>query len=369
MSDQTGIAGEGFWKGGGGGQALQRWQSLVNTVSDGIYQLDADGRFVAVDDGVLGMTRYARDDLLGEHVSVLLDESDVSRIEDVIHDRHETAVGDTPCDIAIETADGDRIPCELHLNRLVDGDEFEGTVSVVRDVTEHKEHQRKLEESNERLEQFAYAASHDLQEPLRMVSSYLQLLERRYADELDEDAEEFIEFAVDGAQRMREMIEALLQYSRVDTRGNPFEPVDLGEVFADVRQDLQVKIQETDAEITAEDLPRVYGDGSQLNQVLQNLLDNAIEYSGDDPPRVHVDAERDGDRWIISVSDEGVGIDPADAERVFEVFQSLQGHGDAGTGIGLALVERHDGDIWVDSAPGEGATFSFNLPAAGETDE
>ena len=206
-----------------------------------------------------------------------------------------------------------------------------------------------------------------------MVSSYLQLVEDRYADDLDEDGQEFIEFAVDGADRMRDMIEALLQYSRVDTWRDPFEPVDLDEVFADVRQDLQVKIQESDAEISAEDLPEVYGDSSQLNQVFQNLLDNAIEYSGDEPPRVHVGAERDGDQWLISVSDEGIGIDPVDAEKVFEVFQSLQGHEDAGTGIGLALDdaldERHDGDVWVDSAPGEGATFSFTLSVVGETDE
>ena len=244
---------------------------------------------------------------------------------------------------------------------------------AVTDITDRKEYQHKLEESNERLEQFAYAASHDLQEPLRMVTSYLQLLENRYGDELDEDGEEFIEFAVDGAQRMREMIEGLLQYSRVDTRGNPFEPVDLDAVFANVRQDLQVKIEETDAEITAEDLPRVYGDGSQLNQVFQNLLDNAIKYSGDAPPRIHVAAERDGTDWVISVEDEGIGIPPKDAGRVFEVFQSLQAQEDAGSGIGLALckriIDRHGGDIWVNSEPGEGATFSFILPATGETDE
>jgi PAS domain S-box-containing protein len=243
----------------------------------------------------------------------------------------------------------------------------------------------RLEESNERLEQFAYAASHDLQEPLRMVSSYLQLVEKRYADELDEEAEEFIEFAVEGADRMREMIEALLAYSRVETRGEPFEPVDLEAVLADVREDLQVKIEERDAEVTAEPLPTVTGDRDQLRQVLQNLLDNAIEYSGEGPPRVHVAAERDGgraggdrggtaadrgDAWVISVADEGIGIPPEDAETVFEVFQRLHSREEyAGTGIGLALseriVERHGGDIWVESEPGEGSTFYFTLPAGG----
>jgi signal transduction histidine kinase len=223
----------------------------------------------------------------------------------------------------------------------------------------------RLEESNERLEQFAYAASHDLQEPLRMVSTYLQLIEKRYADKLDEDGREYLDFAVDGADRMRDMIQALLEYSRVDTRGDPFESADLNEVLADVRDDLQMKIDETAAEITAEELPTVTG---QLRQLLQNLLDNAIEYSGDEPPRVHVAAERDGNRWTVSVSDEGIGINPDDADRVFDVFQSLHAPDEHdGTGIGLALceriVERHGGDIWVDSQPDEGATFSFTLSA------
>ncbi|UTF54721.1 PAS domain-containing sensor histidine kinase [Natronosalvus rutilus] len=237
------------------------------------------------------------------------------------------------------------------------------------DITERKQFERKLEKSNERLEQFAYAASHDLQEPLRMITSYLQLIERRYADELDEDAEEFIEFAIDGADRMRDMIEGLLKYSRVETRGDPFERVDLDAVLADVRTDLQMVTEESDAVITAESLPYVEGDPGQLRQVFQNLLSNAIEYSGDDPPQVDISAVRNGSEVIVSVTDEGIGIDPDDRERVFEVFQSLHAQDEhSGAGIGLALckriVERHGGDIWVESEPGEGATFSFTLPVA-----
>ena len=242
-------------------------------------------------------------------------------------------------------------------------------VGVARDITERKTFERKLQESNERLEQFAYAASHDLQEPLRMVSNYLQLIEQRYADALDEDGREFIEFAVDGADRMREMIDALLRYSRVETAGSPFEPVDLDVVLEDVLADLQLQIEEHDAEITSEELPEVGGDDSQLRQVFQNLLENAIQYSGDAPPRVHVSTERVGGEWIVSVSDEGVGIDPDDQGRIFEIFQRLHTRDErAGTGIGLALckriVERHGGVIWVDSEPDGGATFSFSLPAA-----
>ncbi|QLK26968.1 ATP-binding protein [Natrinema zhouii] len=226
-----------------------------------------------------------------------------------------------------------------------------------------------FEASNERLEQFAYAASHDLQEPLRMITSYLTLVEDRYGDDLDQDGEEFIDYAVDGAERMREMIDGLLEYSRVETQGDPFEPVELEDVFAAVRKDLEVRIAESDATVEIGPLPRVEGDSNQLRQLFQNLLSNALEYSGDEPPRVDITSERNGSNWTIAIEDEGIGIDPADADRIFEVFQRLHGREEyEGTGIGLALckriVERHGGEIRVDSEPSEGATFSFTLPAA-----
>ncbi|ADB60766.1 multi-sensor signal transduction histidine kinase [Haloterrigena turkmenica DSM 5511] len=279
------------------------------------------------------------------------------------------------------------------------GEVFAGLL-MCQDITELITYQRRLEASNERLEQFAYAVSHDLQEPLRMVSSYLELIEDRYADGLDADGEEFIDYAVDGADRMREMIEGLLEYSRVETQGDSLDPIDLNAVLADVREDLQVKLEERDADLAVGDLPRVEGDASQLRQVFQNLLENAIEYSGDEPPRIRVSAERrgstrarepqhdsrdpvatrgapadatgpsgDGQEWVISVADEGIGIDPDDADRIFRIFERLHATEDqSGTGIGLALcqhiVERHGGEIWVDSEPGAGTTFSFTLPAA-----
>ncbi|WP_254523141.1 ATP-binding protein [Natrinema caseinilyticum] len=228
-----------------------------------------------------------------------------------------------------------------------------------------------LKESNERLEQFAYAASHDLQEPLRMISSYLQLIERRYSDAFDEDGLEFLEFAIDGADRMRGMVDGLLEYSRVETRGDPLEPVDLDEVFADARDDLRLEISRSDAEISSESLPTVDGDADQLRHVFQNLLSNAIRYSGDDPPTIHVSAERTGSQRVISVRDEGIGMDTDEADRVFDVFQRLHSREDyEGSGIGLAvcerIVERHGGEIWVETAPGEGATVSFTLLAVGE---
>ncbi len=244
---------------------------------------------------------------------------------------------------------------------------------VIQDVTDRREYERKLEEYNARLEQFAHAASHDLQEPLRMVSTYLQMLEQRYGHQLDGEAEEFLEFAVDGADRMREMIDGLLAYSRIETEGSPMAAIDLNNVVDDVLHDLRLQIEETGAEVTTDDLPKVEGDAGQLRQVFQNLIENALEYSGQTQPRIHVSADRRGGEWVISVSDEGIGIAPDDRERIFEVFERLHTHADhEGTGIGLALceriLERHDGEIWVEGEPGEGATFSFTLSRAAESD-
>ncbi|WP_247004721.1 sensor histidine kinase [Halosolutus gelatinilyticus] len=252
----------------------------------------------------------------------------------------------------------------------------QSVANVLAEAIEGQQYQRELEqlvadleESNERLEQFAYAASHDLQEPLRMVSSYLQLIERRYDDELDEDGREFLEFAIDGADRMRAMIDGLLQYSRVETQGKPLEPIDLNDVVSDVCHDLDVRITESNADVQVEDLSRVVGDEHQLRQVFQNLLKNAIEYSGDTRPRVRIFNERNGTGWTVAVQDEGIGIDPANQDEIFEVFHRLNARNNrSGSGIGLALceriVERHGGEIWVESEPGKGSTFSFTLPAA-----
>lgn len=200
-----------------------------------------------------------------------------------------------------------------------------------------------------------------------MVTSYLQLIESRYSDTLDADGEEFLEFAVDGAQRMRNMIQGLLQYSRVDTQGDPLEPVDLDSVLDDVQNDLQLKIVESNAEVSVESLPRVAGDRDQLRQVFQNLLSNAIEYTEDEPPDIDISAQREGDMWRISVQDNGIGMDPAETDHIFQVFQRLHTHDEhAGTGLGLALcrriIERHGGRIWVEPEQGKGSTFFFTLP-------
>ncbi|WP_263020539.1 PAS domain-containing sensor histidine kinase [Natronobiforma cellulositropha] len=238
------------------------------------------------------------------------------------------------------------------------------------DITDRYTYQRRLEASNEHLQQFAYVASHDLQEPLRMVTSYLQLLERRYGDDLDEDASEFIQFAVDGSERMKAMIDGLLTYSRVETQERSVDAVDLEAVLDGVLTNLDLQIHETGAHITVDSLPTVRGDAGQLSQLFQNLLENALQYSGEQQPQVSITATRAADEWLVSVSDEGIGIDDADADQVFEMFQRLHSHEEyEGTGIGLAVCKRivdcHGGKIWLESTPGHGSTFSFTLPPAG----
>jgi PAS domain S-box-containing protein len=219
-----------------------------------------------------------------------------------------------------------------------------------------------LERSNESLQQFAYVASHDLQEPLRMVSSYVSLLEAEYGDAFDEEGEEYMHYAVDGAQRMQEMIDALLQYSRVQTRGEEFADVDLEAVFEETVRSLEMLIEEEDATVTAADIPPAHADRSQVAQLLQNLVKNAVTYAGPGAT-VAVEGVREDGRVHLTVSDDGPGIEASQHDRIFEIFKSNEG----GTGIGLAMCQRiahrHDGDIWVESDPGEGATFHVTLPA------
>ncbi|MBF8267207.1 MAG: hypothetical protein HW388_715 [Dehalococcoidia bacterium] len=227
-----------------------------------------------------------------------------------------------------------------------------------------------LERSNQELQQFAYVASHDLQEPLRMVASYTQLLARRYQGKLDADADEFIAYAVDGANRMQRLINSLLEFSRVSTQGREPEPTDSAVAFQQAVSNLGMAMEESGAVVTHDPLPTVMADATQLTQVFQNLIGNAIKFHGEEPPRVHVSAEPKDNEWLFSVRDNGIGIEPEYFDRVFVIFQRLHSRLEyPGTGIGLALckriVERHGGRIWVESELGKGTTFYFTLPAAG----
>jgi PAS domain S-box-containing protein len=223
-----------------------------------------------------------------------------------------------------------------------------------------------LTRSNKDLEQFAYVASHDLQEPLRMVSGFMQLLQKKYGTHLDAEADQFIEYAVEGAKRMQTLINDLLAYSRVGTHGRELVPTDSGAALDQALDHLRPSIEEVAAEITHGELPTIRGDESQLVQLFQNLIGNALKFRGAEPPNIRVDAARKGDHWLFSVRDNGIGIDPEFRDRIFLIFQRLHTRQKyPGTGIGLAIckkiVDRHGGQIWVESQPGEGSVFYFTI--------
>jgi len=249
----------------------------------------------------------------------------------------------------------------------------EAALSRAEREQELRETQEELKQSNEELEQFAYAASHDLQEPLRTVSSYLTLLKRRYGEELDGDAIEFIDFAVDGADRMREMIQALLAYSRIDTRGQTFEPIRVSTIFKRVTQNLKMKIEETDATVSTPTTElTVLGDESQLIQLFQNLVANGIKYNTGSA-KVDVSVSRHDERVRFAVTDNGIGMQPDQTEDIFDVFNRLHTREEFdGTGVGLSIcrkiAERHGGDISVESEPDEGSTFTVVLPLGDDHD-
>ncbi len=225
----------------------------------------------------------------------------------------------------------------------------------------------RLRSSNAELEQFAYAASHDLKEPLRMVDGYVRLLATRYGGKLDEQADQYIAYTVDGVERMQSLIQDLLTYSRVETHGQPFEPTESARALDWAVANLEAAIAESGASVTHDALPEVIAEPTQLGQLFQNLVGNAIKYRADAPPAVHVSADRVDESWRFTVADNGMGIAPDDLEHVFELFRRLDtGEEHSGTGIGLAvckrIVERHGGRIWVDSVPGKGSNFRFTLP-------
>lgn len=275
---------------------------------------------------------------------------------------------------------------------LTDDGVVDKLVIVNRDITDRKraeqaleEHKDHLEElvatrtaelaskidelarSNKDLEQFAYVASHDLQEPLRMVASYTQLLARRYEGRLDSDADEFIGFAVDGATRMHQLIEDLLSYSRLTTMGKSLTLTQMENAFKTAVRNLQQSINDSNAVVEAGPLPEIVGDAGQLSLLFQNLIGNGIKYRGERSPEIHVGARLQGREWLFSVNDNGIGMESQYFERIFQMFQRLHSRKDyPGTGIGLAIckkiVERHGGKIWVESRPGEGSTFLFTIP-------
>ncbi|HUN06101.1 MAG TPA: PAS domain S-box protein [Aggregatilineales bacterium] len=278
-------------------------------------------------------------------------------------------------ELRMVAADGRIVPVEAYISTI---DPIPGgakhMVGIIMDMSARKRaetllnrYAQRLQRSNQELQQFAYVASHDLQEPLRMISSYLQLIEARYSQHLDTDGRDFIHYAVDGANRMKELIQDLLAYSRVETRYDNYELVDMQAVVNEVQNRLSISITEAHASLQVKSLPTLSADYSQMVQLFQNLLSNAMKFRGANAPKIIIAAEKTGCSWRFSVQDNGIGIEEKYQDRVFVIFQRLHGIGAyPGTGIGLAIckrvVDRHGGDIWFESRPGHGTTFYFTLP-------
>lgn len=263
--------------------------------------------------------------------------------------------------------DGTEVPLEIGLNPLPMADGVY-TLASTTDVTARRRAEDELRRSNAELEQFAYVASHDLQEPLRMVASFTELLGQRYRGQLDEKADRYIHFAVDGARRMQRLVADLLAYSRVGSQGKPLLPVSSEAVVRRVLVILGATVQSTGATVEYGALPTVLADEGQLHQLFQNLLGNALKFRGQQPPHVRIAAQQVGDRWEFTVADNGIGIELQYADRIFQMFQRLHDRGAyEGSGIGLAIakriLERHGGRIWLESELGRGTTFHFTIPA------
>lgn len=354
-----------------------RYRRLHQTMRDAFVQMDMTGRIVDSNDAFQQMLGHEKKALLSMKEADLTPQTWRARVAKIVAEQVLPLGRSEVFEKEYVRADGSRFPAELRTFLITDDSHNPiGMWSIVRDVTQRKQAEierenaiKALKQSNEDLKQFAYVASHDLQEPLRMVSSYTQLLAERYEDQLDEKAHKFINYAVDGAARMQTLIRDLLAFSRVETRAQGFKAVDCQSALNIAIANLKTIIDETGTLVTTCDLPNIRADASQLTQLFQNLISNGIKFrKPSTPPHIHISAERVKDRWRFAVQDNGIGIDSKYKERVFVIFQRLHTRREyPGTGIGLAMckriVHRHGGRIWFESSPGKGATFYFSLPS------
>ena len=354
-----------------------KYQALLEAAPDAMVVVNVAGEIVLLNVQAEKQFGYSRHELVGQQVKNIIPEGFAERlIADGTRSAAEALAQQigTGIELSGRRKDGGEFPIEIMLSPLESSEGILVTAAI-RDVTERNKSEERLvktvgelKRSNEDLQQFAYVSSHDLQEPLRMVASYTQLLAKRYKGRLDSDADEFIAFAVDGCNRMQGLIQDLLAYSRAGTNGKVFYEVSAEDALQQALTNLRISVEQSGAIVSHDSLPAIRTDETQLTQVFQNLIGNAIKYRSAAVPRVHVSATKNGgNEWIFSVGDNGLGIAPQYFERIFILFQRLHGRNEfEGTGIGLAIckkvLERLGGRIWVESEPEKGSTFYFALP-------
>jgi PAS domain S-box-containing protein len=357
-------------------RAEERFRVAVEAAPNAMVMINPEGSIILVNAQTEKLFGYSREELLGTTIEMLVPErfrqQHPAYRKDFFACPRSRAMG-AGRDLYGLKKDGAEIPVEIGLNPFTTE---EGTfvLAAIVDITERKRAEEALKKtaedlarSNTELQQFAYVASHDLQEPLRAVAGCVDLLRQRYEGRFEGPADQLMEHAVDGAMRMQTLISDLLAYSRLDTRGGSFQLFDSGNAFQAALSNLQVSIEERNAQITHDPLPTVFADETQLTQLFQNLIGNALKFHGERPLTVHTSVERRVNEWVFSVSDNGIGIEPDYYDRIFQIFQRLHTQREyPGTGIGLAvckkIVDRHGGRMWVKSAPGVGSTFYFTLP-------
>ena len=354
--------------------------SIVESSDDAIYAKTLDGTIRSWNSGAERVYGYPAEEAIGKNVSMLVPPEMPNEVPGMLQ-----KIGEGVRIAHYETVrirkDGSRVHVSMSLSPLWDGEgKVMGASSLARDITDRKLAEEalkrtaeELDRSNKELEQFAYVASHDMQEPLRTITGYLQLLSARYKGQIDEKADRYIAYAVEGAERMSTLIRDLLSYSRVNTRGGEFQPTDSGESLEFAIRNLRSAIDQSQATITHDPLPLLEADKTQLVQLFQNLIGNAIKYrSPERNPRIHVSARRENSAWHFDVQDNGIGFEQQYESKMFLIFQRLHSRGKyPGTGIGLAIckriVDRHGGRIWAAGEPGHGAKFSFTIPTQRES--